>query len=172
MVGGLTQALLRQHPVVQLLWLQTQLPPTHCWPAPHEAPVPHPQAPVAAHVSFKNVSQATHAPPSMPQVATARALQVAPAQQPPGQLVPSHTHCPPLHRWPLAHAPPVAPHTHAPPAEQRSVFVASHAAHEVPPSPQVGKLGATHVFPMQQPLGQLAGVHAHTPPSQCCPVAH
>jgi hypothetical protein len=46
-----------QQPLGQLIALQTQAPPAHCWPTAHAAPFPQPQLPFAAHLSLKLGSQ-------------------------------------------------------------------------------------------------------------------
>jgi hypothetical protein len=51
--------------------------------------------------------------PPVPHALGEGVVQTLPLQQPPGQLVPSHTQVPATQRWPLAHAAP-APHWHTP----------------------------------------------------------
>jgi hypothetical protein len=75
-----------QQPVGHVDELHTQVPPSHAEPTPHEAWVPHWHAPVEPHVSARVVSQGTHAPPLVPQLAVDFTVQVAPAQQPVAQL--------------------------------------------------------------------------------------
>jgi hypothetical protein len=82
-----TQVVPSQHPVGHEVALQTHFPVTQRWPAPHAGAVPHVQVPVAAQPSARVASQPTHTAPPLPQVASAGGLQVAPEQQPPGQLV-------------------------------------------------------------------------------------
>ena len=72
----------------------------HRWPAWQAAPVPHAQLPSGPHRSAFVVSQAAHAAPLAPQVASVGVLQTPPVQQPLGHDVASHTHAPPLQRWP------------------------------------------------------------------------
>jgi hypothetical protein len=77
-------------------------------------------------------------------------MQVLPEQHPPEQLLalqlPEHT-------------PPVQ----AP----------AHDAHELPPMPQyICVLPVRQVVPSQQPFGQLAPSHLHTPPTQCWLAPH
>jgi hypothetical protein len=50
-----------------------------------------------------------------------------------------------------------------------------HAEHAAPPAPHVPTSSLaypTHVFPLQQPLGQDPGLHTHEPPAQVCPAVH
>src|SRR5262245_31736592 len=70
-----------QHPVEQLVALQTQAPLTHCWPMAHGAPMPQAHIPIELHVSDW-MPQLTQADPAIPQVLTDLELQVDPAQQP------------------------------------------------------------------------------------------
>ncbi len=89
-------AALSQQPLGQLVALQTHLPAEQRWPAAHAGPVPQAQVPPAAQPSARVASQPTQAAPPLPQVASDGGLQVAPEQQPPGQLVALQ----PLHRPP------------------------------------------------------------------------
>jgi hypothetical protein len=154
-----------QHPPAQLVPSQTQWLPLHRWPAPHAALVPQVQVPFEAQVSALLVSQVVQPPPALPQEARLWARQALPLQHPLGQLVPSHTQVFPWHRWPVPHGAWV-PHWQAP-LTQPSLEVASHEAHAAPPAPQVpadSLAKGTQVAPLQQPVGQLVGVHTQVPP--------
>jgi len=97
--------------------------------------------------------------------------QVAPLQQPVGQLVPSHTHCPPEQRCPAPQGA-FCPHWQVPFAAQVSAFVASQIAHIWPRAPQLdGDCTWQLSVASQQPLAQLCGVQTHWPFSQACPSA-
>jgi hypothetical protein len=116
-----------------------------------------------------------------------------PLQQPSAQEVASHWHCPVvvLHSWPVghaAHAAPAEPHDaldsldsasqlpleqqpeHEPPPHSHSPLEHAcpdwHALHVAPPVPH-SELDcdpyATHVVPLQQPLGHEAASHTHVP---------
>ena len=93
---------------------QMQVPPAQRCAAPHSAAPPQVQAPVAEQASARVVSQPTHTAPPLPQVGSDGALQVAPEQQPPGQLVALQPlQCPPVQVWPagqVVQAPPPPPH--------------------------------------------------------------
>ena len=103
-----------QQPVGHEAELQTQWPPTHCWPATQAAPVvPHWHTPVAEQLSATLALQVTHAAPPEPQLDVERAMQLVPLQQLLGHEVALHTHAPPTHCWPLAHGGP-EPQAHAP----------------------------------------------------------
>jgi hypothetical protein len=82
-----TQMVTSQHPDGHDVALQTHWPAEQRCPATHAAPVPHEQVPAAAQPSARVASQPTHAAPPLPQVASEGGLQVAPEQQPDGQLV-------------------------------------------------------------------------------------
>lgn len=69
---------------------------------------------------------------------------------------------------PAAHGPPVAPHTHAPPAEQVSE-VAGHAAHIAPVAPHWAPLVVVHTFPAQHPVVQLVASQTQALPLHRCP---
>jgi hypothetical protein len=83
------------------------------------------------------------------------------AQQPPGQLVPLHTHAPLTHARPAPHAA-FAPHWQAPPTHESDVF-GSHVVHEPPPVPHVACDCVLQVLPLQQPFAHDCGVHVHDP---------
>jgi hypothetical protein len=150
---------------------QEQAPATHRSPTPQGAPEPHWHTP-ATHESERVALQATHTSPGLPQVVTDELSQVVPEQQPPGQETSSHTHTPPRHRCPAAHAEDV-PHRHTPAGEQLSATVVSHAAQVEPGEPHAAMVGgSTQLPPEQQPEGQATASHTHSPPAQCCPSGH
>ena len=93
-----------QQPFGQLAELHAHVPASlHCWPMAHWAPLPHLQ-PLALHESARAGSHATQAPPLPPHIEKpVEVVQVAPAQQPLGQLQPSHA--PPSQCWPPPHVP-------------------------------------------------------------------
>ena len=109
-------------------------------------------------------------PPLAPQAVVAvPGSQVFPWQQPLAQEVESHTHLPPWHRSPVAHADP-APQLHTPASEQLSDF-SSQVSQLEPPCPQALAEGVTHCdWALQQPLGQLVGVHVQPPSTHSCPL--
>jgi hypothetical protein len=72
----------------------------------------------------------------------------------------SHTHAPPTHRKPCAHAL-FAPHLHTP-FEQLSA-VSPQLTHATPPVPQAVVLGVAHDGPWQHPLAQLCAQPAQLP---------
>src|SRR6185503_13816874 len=88
------QAPFMQHPVGHDVPLHTQAPLTQALPLGQEAPPPQVQAPAAEQVSAAIGLHAVHAPPAVPQLASARGRQKPPAQQPSGQLLASQV--PPL----------------------------------------------------------------------------
>jgi hypothetical protein len=79
-----------QHPFGHDVPSQTQAPATQCSPAPHGAPLPHWQVPVAEQLSVVVGSQATQATPPTPQVARPRGTHTPVAQHPAGHEVASH----------------------------------------------------------------------------------
>jgi hypothetical protein len=111
-----------QHPVAQEVavhWQVADAPePTHCWPAPHGAPVePHAHPPVEGSQRFESIGlHDEQALPVARQVGHAMAgvHDVPLAQHPAAQLVASHTHPPPLQWSPALHAAPEAPQEQAP----------------------------------------------------------
>ena len=76
-----------QHPDGHDVALQTHWPAEQRWPTAHAAPEPQEQVPPAEQPSARVASQPTHAAPPLPHVPSDGALQVAPEQQPDGQLV-------------------------------------------------------------------------------------
>lgn len=114
-------------------------------------------------------SHAVQVFPGGAQVAIPSVAQLPPlVQQPDGQDVESQTQAPPTHRFPTAQGPPVAPHTHAPFAEQVSE-VAGHAAQVAPAAPQAELLRVVQTLPAQHPVGQLVALHTHAVPLQTWP---
>ena len=74
--------------------MQTHEPPTHSVPPPHAGLVPQRHSPEVVQRLARVTSQVTQAAPLTPQAATVAVEQVAPEQQPLGQLValqPLHT---------------------------------------------------------------------------------
>jgi hypothetical protein len=118
-------------------------------------------------LSLVSASQVPQAPPPVPQLALLGALHVVPVQQPVEHEVASHTHAPPTQRWPTPHAAP-APHWQ-PPAAQLSARVVSQVAQPPPAVPHAVVDGVWQTLPLQQPLGQLAALHTHAPPTHACP---
>jgi hypothetical protein len=141
-----------QQPVLQEAALHTHCPWTQTCPAPHAADDPQLHWPFAEQLSEIVGSHALQAAPPTPQVANAGPLQLAPAQQPFGQL-------------PLVHP------VQTPAALQ--FWFAGHGEHAVPPLPQAAlSLPDWHVLPLQQPLGHDVPLHTQTPPTQTCPEPH
>jgi len=91
-------------------------------------------------------------------------MQAPPKQQPVGHDVPSQTHAPFTHRWPLAHAGPV-PQVHVPLLAQVSV-VPPQVLHDPPWLPQVVSVCASQMPPLQQPPGHDVALHVHAPLTQ------
>ena len=111
-------------------------------------------------------SQGVHAAPPVPQVATERAVQVEPTQQPLGQPVPSQTQLPETQCCPAPHGGWV-PHWHRPVTEQVSARTASQGVQGAPPTPQAAAVAGTrHVSPEQHPAAQVDELH----PLQAPPV--
>jgi hypothetical protein len=159
-----THAPLAQHPLGHDVPSHTQVLATQRWPAAQATPLPHRQVPVAEQLSDR-MSHATQVDPASPQLPGARARQVAPLQQPLGHDIESHTHAPPLQRWPATHAAPT-PHAHDPSAPQWSALLPSHATHAAPLAPQVASAGVLHTPPVQQPVAHDVASHTHAPPLQ------
>ena len=146
-VVGLTHAPPLQHPLAQLAALQTQAPPTQASPAPQAAFVPHLQLP-PAQVSAEVALQVVQAAPAVPQVASALVWQV------------------PFKQQPLAQLPALQP------VQALAVQVCGlgQLEHAPPPVPQAPAWSpGWHTLPAQQPVGQLAALHTHAPPTQRCP---
>jgi hypothetical protein len=165
-----------QHPLVQEVALHTHCPPSQRWPAAtlQAAAAPQAQVPDAEQESAPAAQSAQSAPAAAHCEAVRGATQLPPAaavQQPAGQEVESHTHCPPWQRWPLPHAGP-APQLQAPAEEQPSPL-APQEAHAAPAAAHcVPVRGETQVPPavaVQQPPGQEARSQTQVPPRQRCP---
>jgi hypothetical protein len=149
-VVGLTHAPPLQHPVAQLAALHTQAPPTHARPAPQAAFPPHLQAP-PTQLSAEVALQVVQAAPAVPQVASALDWQMPLRQQPLAQFEALH---------------PVQ-------ALEVQVCGLGQLEHAPPPVPQVAVWSPVwHTLPAQQPVGQLAALHTHAPPTQRCPAPH
>ena len=141
---GASQAPPEQQPSGHDCALQAHAPPEHTVPAPHAGFVPHRHSPDAEQRLARVGSQATQAAPLTPQVPNPAPVQVAPEQQPPGQLEalqPLHT--PPAQLW-------------LPQSWQAA-----------PPLPQVpSAVPGRHWPPEQQPFGQDVPSHTQLPPKQ------
>jgi len=161
--------LLTQQPFGQLAASHTHWPFWQLWPAPQAAPLPHRHAPFV-QLSAVLDEHAVHAPPWEPHAPRPFAWHTPFAQQPFGQLVASHTHCPLEQRWPAAHDGP-APQRQAPPAQLSAP--APHETHAAPLKPHaVAVCIVVHVLPEQHPFGQLAAVQPlQTPLVHVWPIA-
>jgi hypothetical protein len=152
-----TQVAPSQQPVGHDVALQTQRPPLHLCPAAHAGAAPQTQAPVAAQPSARVASQPMQTAPPLPQVASEGGLQVAPEQQPVGQLVALQPlQCPPVQVWPAGHdwqAPPPPPHDDAVTPARQAPSAQQPVAHDVLSQTQVL---ATQRWPGEQasPLPQ------------------
>lgn len=144
------QTLPTQHPLGQLVASQTHAPPTHRCPEPHAAPAPHAQAPLR-QLSEAGAPHAAQVAPAVPHVVVAFCRHVPARQQPVGQFVASQ----PEHVF-------------------AAVQVDGHVWHATPPVPHaVAALPAWQTpFASQQPLGQLAAVHTHSPATHSWPAEH
>jgi hypothetical protein len=108
-------------------------------------------------------AQVWQASPPAPQAASVSpGWQVLPAQQPPGQLVPSQTQAPPTQRCPLAQGAP-APQAQLPAAEQLSARTGSQGTQATPALPQASRVGALHAPAAQQPSAHDAASQAVLP---------
>jgi hypothetical protein len=160
-VGGIVHVVPEQQPTEQDVELQTHLPPEHCWPAAHAAPMPHAHAPEDEQLSAFVVSHEAHAAPPVPQLGNASALHTAPEQQPVAQDVELQTQAPAEHTWPAPHAAD-APHLQVP-AVQLSAVPAAHAMHAPPAVPHAPSEGVLHVSPEQQPIVHVEVHPLHAP---------
>jgi hypothetical protein len=96
---------------------------------------------------------------------------VLPEQQPFAHELAVHWQLPFKHAWPATHFA-FPPQVHAPPV-QPSATDGSHVPQPTPFVPHAVALGMVHVFPEQQPPGQLAGVQPlQTPPCEQVPPRH
>jgi hypothetical protein len=162
-----------QQPFGQVVPSQTHEPPRHCWPEAQGAPEPHWHAPVAEQPSDVVGSQAVQAFPPAPHAETEIVVVQVPPFAPPSQHPEGHdaalqTHSPAEHTWPGPHGA-LAPHAHAPVAEQLSATALSQATQVPPAAPQLETDRAAHVDPMQQSPGQDAASQMHWPPAHLCP---
>jgi hypothetical protein len=103
------------------------------------------------HVPVAQVWQAR--PPRPHEALLSPATQAPAAQQPLGQLTPSHTQAPPRQRRPGPHAGP-DPHAHVPAAEQASAASGSQTAHAAPAAPHWLSARDRQKPAAQQPSGQ------------------
>jgi hypothetical protein len=160
---------LAQQPLGQVAPLQTQVAPAQTLPAPHAAPFPQVQAPVAgSQLSAVLALQGMQAPPPTPQVLVVGALHAPLRQQPSGQDWPLQTHEPPTHSVPAPQAG-LVPHRHSPDAEHRLARVTSQETHAAPLTPHAPRAAPEQVAPEQHPPGQLPALQPlHTPPEQVC----
>jgi hypothetical protein len=131
-----------QQPVAHERALQTQVPPTHCWPKAHEGPVPQAQAPLRQALA-RSESHARQTAPPVPQVVTDGVWHVEPLQQPLGQFWVQSGHTPPSQS-------PSAQLEHAPPADPHWALV----------------FPGRQVLPLQHPLGQVLGSQRQVPATQ------
>lgn len=161
-----------QQPVAHEVASQTHAPPTQRWPGAHARPLPQTHAPAGEQASDVSGLQATHAPPGGAQAASVRAVQTPFAQQPVGHDVASQPHPVAPHAWPGAHWG-LVPQRQSPAAEHAFASPGSQAVQAAPAGPQAAPVGgATHVFPLQQPLGQEVESHVHWLSTQRWPAAH
>lgn len=147
------QMLPEQQPVHEVL-SQTHVLLRQRWPVVQAAPVPHPQVPSARQALVRAPAQLLHAPPFIPQVVVVGVVQVAPRQQPEGQLVPSQMQVFATQRWPGPHA--GLPPQRQLPVSQLSALLVSQAPHAAPLVPHwLPEVWVTHVVPAQQPEPQV-----------------
>jgi len=129
-----------------------------CCPARHGALPPHVQAPLEEQPSLEpDAVQSVHIDPAEPHDVVVRVTQLAPLQQPLGQVVASHTQVPPEQRWPGLHGVPPVPHAQLPELVHRSERE-SHATQAEPLVPHEPTAAVWHVVPEQHPVAQLVGV--------------
>jgi hypothetical protein len=148
---GRLQVVPEQQPFGQLVPSHTQAPLEQRWPAAHAALAPQAHVPVGEQLSARTASQPTQLTAPLPQVAKEGVLQVAPEQQPFGQLVELQ----PLH-VPLLQLCPVGQTSQVP-----------------PPVPQDDGLSPARQLPAeQQPCGQDVPSQTQVLARQRCPGAH
>jgi len=153
-----------QHPFGHEVELQTHWPcALHTCPTPQGGPCPQLHAPADEQLLASLEVQATHAAPSIPQVANAEVMHVFPLQHPFGHEVELQTQLPPLQICPAPQGAEV-PQLHAPALEQLSALVATQAAQAFAATPHVENVEVSHAAPRQQPLPQLLGVQAEQVP--------
>jgi hypothetical protein len=111
-----------------------------------------------------------HAAPAVPHSEAEGVVQTLPLQHPFAHDVALHSHLPPTHCCPAAHAGPV-PQAHMP-FEHESASCMLHAMHAAPPVPHAATVGGlVHVLPEQQPVAHDVALHTHLPPTHAWPVA-
>lgn len=163
----------RQQPEGHETGLQPHPPAPQAWPTAHWGFAPHRHSPAAEQALARVASQVVQAAPGAPQDAPlGGATHVFPVQHPFGQLVASQVHAFSTQRWPAAHMPLPAPHSHAPAVEHRSARAGSHAAHAAPAEPQLLRLREVHAAPAQQPPGQEVALQSQIPALQNWPAPH
>jgi hypothetical protein len=127
---GDTQVAPSQQPLGHEAALHTHLPETQRWAALHAGAEPHEHAPVAEQLSARVASHPTQTAPPLPQLVSDGAMQVAPAQQPLGQLVALQPlQCPAVQVWPAGHMVQALP----PPPHELALSPARHAPAEQQP---------------------------------------
>jgi hypothetical protein len=131
-----SHALFLQQPLGQEVASQMHNPLAQRWPPTQAGPEPHSQFPVSPQRLALVLSQARHAAPPAPQVASPDTLHSSPWQQPPGHDIASHRHAPFMQRCPLRHAGP-PPQRHSPSSVQVSALERSQAEQTSPPVPQL-----------------------------------
>jgi hypothetical protein len=147
--------------------VQTQLPPTHAWPAWQNPLRPQRHCP-PEQVSPRG-PQGTHALPCWPHAVGDGTVQVLPLQQPLGQELALQTHMPPTQAWPAPQGP-AEPHLQAPPVQLSPATPQS--THAPPTGPQAAVEIVVQLRPLQQPLGHDVASHTQMPPLHRWPVAH
>jgi hypothetical protein len=125
----------------------------------------------ALPTQFCSAGHAEQLVPPEPQAAfEVPGRHVVPEQQPSGQDVPSQTHAPLTHRWPLEQAAPV-PQVQVPPLLQVSA-VEPQVAQAPPAVPQLVRVCASQTPLWQQPPGHEVALQVHAPPTHAWPCAH
>jgi hypothetical protein len=99
--GDVVQTEPVQQPPAQELPLHWQTPPTHWVPRPQGAPLPHSQLPPSQLLAVFGSHAEQRLPPAPHALNPETVLHPPSAVQHPAQDSASHTHCPPLQRWPL-----------------------------------------------------------------------
>jgi hypothetical protein len=145
-----TQLVPSQQPFGQELASHAQAPERQRWPAPQAGPLPHAQVPDGEQPSARVTSQLVHSAPPAPQVDRLAGLQVAPVQQPSGQVVLLH----PLQRPAVQDCPP------------------GQASQALPPTPhEAGVPPGMHRLPAQQPAAHEVASQTQVLPMQRWPEA-
>jgi hypothetical protein len=102
---------------------------------------------VLEQLSARVGSHAAHAPPPTPHAASDGVLHVDPEQQP------EQESAQPLHTFAAVH-----------------VCDPGHATHSAPPEPQADPMfPASHLSPVQHPVGHDVASQTQVPARQCCP---